>query len=67
MQHFIEVQVAAADRLFQAMLDDHKERMGDLQLWAEMNAGLVRKLEERDKEIERLRAEINALKAGEAL
>jgi hypothetical protein len=67
MQHFIEVQVAAADKLFQVMLEDHKERLGDMQLWAEMNSGLLKKLEQRDEEITRLRAEINALKAGEAL
>jgi hypothetical protein len=67
MQHFIEVQVAAADKLFQVMLEDHKERLGDMQLWADMNSGLLKKLEQRDEEITRLRAEINALKAGEAL
>jgi hypothetical protein len=67
MQHFIEVQVAAADRLYQLMMDDHKERIQDMQLWVDMNASLVRKLDERDEEIARLRSEINALRAGEAL
>lgn len=67
MQHFIEVQVAAADRLYQLMMDDHKERIQDMQLWVDMNASLIKKLEDRDREIDRLRAEINALKAGEAL
>ncbi len=67
MQHFIEVQVAAADRLYQLMMDDHKERVQDMQLWVDMNASLIKKLEDRDKEIDRLRAEINSLRAGEAL
>ncbi len=67
MQHFIEVQVAAADRLYQLMMDDHKERVQDMQLWVDMNASLIKKLEDRDKEIDRLRAEINALRAGEAI
>lgn len=67
MQHFIEVQVAAADKLFQVMLEDHKERVNDMQLWVDMNAGLMKKLEQRDAEIARLRAEIIALKAGESL
>lgn len=67
MQHFIEVQVAAADKLFQVMLEDHKERVNDMQLWVDMNAGLMKKLEQRDEEIARLRAEIIALKAGESL
>jgi hypothetical protein len=67
MQHFIEVQVAAADRLYQLMMDDHKERVQDMQLWVDMNSSLIKKLEDRDREIDRLRAEINALRAGEAL
>jgi hypothetical protein len=67
MQHFIEVQVAAADKLYELMMNDHKERVQDMQLWADMNTSLIKKLEDRDKEIERLRAEITALRAGEAL
>lgn len=56
-----------SDRLFKVMLEDHKERVRDIVLWSEMNEGLMRKLNERDKEIARLKAEIVALKATTVL
>ena len=67
MIDFIEQQIAASERMFKVMFEDHKERMEGLQMWADMNAGLIKKLEERDAEIERLRAKIVALEAAEAL
>ena len=62
MKDFIQVQIEASERLFKVMLEDHKERMAHAALWGDMNAGLIRKLEERDEEISRLRAQVEALK-----
>jgi len=62
VKDFIQVQIEASERLFKVMLEDHKERMAHAALWGDMNAGLIRKLEERDEEISRLRAQVEALK-----
>lgn len=67
MIDFIEQQVKASERMFKVMFEDHKERMEGLQMWADMNTSLIKKLEERDAEIEKLRAKIVALEAAEAL
>lgn len=55
MKDFIERQMEVSDRLFKVMFEDHKERMKEIVLWAEMNEGLMKKLDERDAEIARLR------------
>ena len=59
MKDFIERQMEVSDRLFKVMFEDHKERMKEIILWAEMNAGLMRKLDERDAEIAKLKAQLN--------
>jgi len=59
---FIDKQVEYSERLFKMMADDHKERMQQAVVWAEMNCGLMKKLAERDAEIIKLRAEIDALR-----
>lgn len=59
MKDFIERQMEVSDRLFKVMFEDHKERMKEIVLWAEMNAGLMRKLDERDAEIAKLKAQLN--------
>jgi len=56
VKDYIERQMAISDKLFKAMFDDHKERVRDMAMWAEMNNGLMKKLEDRDAEIARLRA-----------
>jgi hypothetical protein len=61
MENFIEKQIDASERLFKMMLEDHKERMKDAALWGEMNAGLMRKLQERDEEIAILRSRVSEL------
>ena len=61
MKDFIERQMEVSDRLFKVMFEDHKERMKEIVSWAEMNAGLMRKLDERDAEIARLKAKIEEL------
>lgn len=67
MIDFIEQQIQASERMFKVMFEDHKERMEGLQMWADMNTSLIKKLQERDAEIERLRAKIAALEAAEVL
>lgn len=60
----MQVQIEASERLYQMMLSDHKERVRDMAMWAETSVSLMRKLDERDKEILKLRAEIEILKAN---
>ena len=45
-----------SERMFELMHRDHKQRMEQIVLWADMNDSLLRKLEERDKEIQRLQS-----------
>ena len=60
----IDRHIEASERLYNMMLQDHKERVNDLVEWADMNASLMRKLDERDRRIRELDAEIVALKAA---
>ena len=66
-ENFIDRQMEASDKLFKVMFEDHKERMKDMVLWADMNSGLMRKLDERDEEIARLTAVLVAMKAASGL
>ena len=66
-EDFIDRQLETSDKLFKAMFEDHKERMKDMVLWADMNSGLMKKLDERDEAIARLTAELTALKAASGL
>ena len=66
-EDFIDRQMEASDKLFKVMFEDHKERMKDMVLWADMNSGLMKKLDERDEAIARLTAELTALKAASGL
>ena len=60
----IDRHIAASERLYKMMAEDHKERVNDLMEWADMNSSLMRKLDERDQYIRTLEAEITALKAA---
>jgi len=60
----MQVQIEASERLYQMMLEDHKERVRDMAMWAETSVSLMKKLDERDEEIKKLRAEIVSLKAN---
>ena len=64
MKDFIQSQIEASERLYKMMLEDHKERTIDMAMWADTNVSLMRKLDERDAEIKKLREEILILKAG---
>ena len=63
MIEFVQKQIDASERLFQMMLDDHKERMAGVKVWVDMNESYLKKLEERDTEIAALKARIAALTA----
>jgi hypothetical protein len=64
MKDFMQVQIEASERLYQMMLNDHKERVKDMVVWSETSVSLMNKLKQRDEEIIKLRAEILILKAG---
>jgi len=64
---YIQKQIEASERLFEMMRTDHKERLNQIMVWADMNESLMRKLEERDKEIERLNALLKAHETAEKL
>lgn len=61
MKDYIERQMEISDKLFKVMFEDHKERVRDLVMWAELDASLIKKLNERDIEIEKLKARITEL------
>jgi len=54
MVPFIQKQIEMSERMFELMHRDHKQRMEQIVMWADMNESLMRKLEERDREIQRL-------------
>jgi hypothetical protein len=64
MKDFMQLQVEASERLYNMMLEDHKERVRDMAVWADTSVSLMKKLDERDAEIKKLREEIAILKAG---
>jgi hypothetical protein len=64
MNDFIQRQIEASERLYQMMLNDHKERVKDMVVWSETSVSLMNKLKQRDEEIIKLRAEILILKTG---
>jgi hypothetical protein len=59
----MQTQIEASERLYNMMLEDHKERVRDMAMWADTSVSLMRKLDERDAEIKKLREEIAILKA----
>jgi hypothetical protein len=67
MMSFIQKQLDASERMFEMMRQDHKHRMEQIVMWADMNESLMRKLEERDKEIERLNGLLKAYETAEKL
>jgi hypothetical protein len=67
MIDFIEKQMQASDRMFKMMFEDHVERLEGLQMWADMNTNLIKKLEERDAEIKKLRAKLLAFETAETI
>jgi len=64
---FVQKQIDASERLFQMMLDDHKERMAGVKVWVDMNESHQKKLAERDEEIARLKKKLEVYEAAERL
>ena len=62
-QDFMQMQVEVSERLYKSMIDDHKERIRDMAMWADTSVSLMKKLDERDELIKQLKAEIATLKA----
>jgi hypothetical protein len=67
MISFIQKQIDASEKLFEMMRQDHKERMSQVLVWADMNESLMRKLEERDREIQQLKGLLQAYQTAETL
>jgi hypothetical protein len=67
MSDFYQKQIEASERLYQMMMDDHNERMKVLVDAYDLSASLVKKLEERDKEIESLRVKLRGYEAVERM
>jgi hypothetical protein len=67
MSDFYQKQIEASERLYQMMMDDHNERMKVLVDAYDLSASLVKKLEERDKEIESLRIKLRGYEAVERM
>jgi hypothetical protein len=63
----IQKQLDVSEQLFEMMRRDHKERMGQVLVWADMNESLLNKLKERDAEIERLQGLLKAYQTAEKL
>jgi ribosomal protein L18E len=64
---FYQKQIEASERLYQMMMDDHNERMKVLVDAYDLSASLVKKLEERDAEIVRLRAMLRSYEILETM
>ena len=67
MINFIQKQIEMSERMFELMQRDHKQRMEQIVMWADMNDSLMRKLEERDKEIQRLQGLLKAHETAEKI
>ena len=67
MINFIQKQIEMSERMFELMQKDHKHRMEQIVMWADMNDSLMRKLEERDKEIQRLQGLLKAHEVAEKI
>jgi hypothetical protein len=67
MKDFMATQIEIAERMFNMMAEDHSERIEAMKMWMDVNTSLVRKLEERDKLIDELRAELRQYKTADKL
>jgi hypothetical protein len=64
---YIQKQIETSEKLFEMMRTDHKERLNQTFIWADMNESLLRKLKERDEEISRLQGLLKAHETAEKL
>ena len=64
---FIKKQLEASERIISLMVQDHKDRLEKVSVWADMNESLLAKLDERDAEIARLKNLLRAYETVEVL
>jgi len=64
MIEFIQKQIEASERLFNAMKTDHNQRMAEMEHWARTTQSLIEKLHERDMTINMLRTGKNVPDMG---
>jgi hypothetical protein len=64
MIEFIQKQIEASERLFNAMKTDHNQRMAEMEHWARTTQSLIEKLHERDMTINMLRTGKNVPETG---
>ena len=67
MIDFVQKQIDASERLFNMMLEDHKERMVGVKVWVDMNESYQKKLAERDEEIRNLKKKLELYEQTEKL
>ena len=67
MNEFMQKQFEMSEKLLNAMVFDQKQRIDQYDVWAVMNAELLKKIDRRDKIIAELRAKLQAYEASEAL
>ena len=67
MIDFIQKQLEASEKLYEMMRQDHKERVHQAFIWADINESLTKKLAERDAEIEHLRRLLAAYQIADKL
>ena len=67
MIDFVQKQIEASEKLFQMMLEDHKERMVGVKVWVDMNESYQKKLAERDAEITALKNKLAVYETNEKL
>ena len=67
MIDFVQKQIDASERLFNMMLEDHKERMVGVKVWVDMNESYQKKLAERDEEILKLKKKLELYEQTEKL
>jgi hypothetical protein len=58
MSDFIQKQIDASERLFNVMLEDHRQRFEKIAAVYSLSESLQKKLNERDLEIARLRQQL---------
>lgn len=58
MSDFMQKQIDASERLFNMMLEDHKQRFEKIREVYILSESLQKKLNERDKEIAKLRQQL---------
>jgi hypothetical protein len=65
MHDFIQKQIEASERLFNVMLEDHKQRFEKIAAVYALSESLQKKLNERDAEIAKLRQKLRLYESAD--